>query len=98
MGVSWPWLLVAVDRGVRSLTVARRAQRAVRTSGENLLVVLLVMAPPSQELEPPAIPGRFRPNPKPSNKSLVIRKISPSLNVPTPASYSGDHASQCCHY
>src|SRR4030088_1913180 len=31
----------------------------VRTSGENLFVVLLVMAPPSQELEPPAIPGRF---------------------------------------
>jgi hypothetical protein len=24
-----------------------------------LFVVLLVMAPPSQELEPPAIPGRF---------------------------------------
>src|SRR5664279_3368576 len=32
----------------------------VRTSGENLFVVLLVMAPPSQELEPPAIPGRFK--------------------------------------
>jgi hypothetical protein len=31
----------------------------VRTSGENLFVVLLVMAPPSQELEPPANPGRF---------------------------------------
>jgi hypothetical protein len=27
--------------------------------GENLFVVLLVMAPPSQELEPPANPGRF---------------------------------------
>jgi hypothetical protein len=25
-----------------------------------LFVVLLVMAPPSQELEPPAIPGRFK--------------------------------------
>jgi hypothetical protein len=25
------------------------------------VVVLLVMAPPSQELEPPAIPGRFIP-------------------------------------
>src|SRR5512140_3705519 len=31
----------------------------VRTSGENLFVVLLVMAPSSQELEPPANPGRF---------------------------------------
>lgn len=30
-----------------------------RTSGENLFVVLLVMAPSSQELEPPANPGRF---------------------------------------
>ncbi|MER8376831.1 hypothetical protein, partial [Mesorhizobium sp. M1406] len=29
-------------------------------SGENLLVVLLVMAPPSQELEPPINPGRFK--------------------------------------
>jgi hypothetical protein len=27
-----------------------------------LFVVLLVMAPPSQELEPPAILGRFMPN------------------------------------
>ncbi|MGY4319557.1 hypothetical protein ACVWW1_008884 [Bradyrhizobium sp. JR3.5] len=25
-----------------------------------MFVVLLVMAPPSQELEPPAIPGRFK--------------------------------------
>ncbi|RXH37030.1 hypothetical protein XH94_24345, partial [Bradyrhizobium zhanjiangense] len=32
-----------------------------RTSGENLFVVLLVMAPSSQELEPPANPGRFSP-------------------------------------
>ena len=30
-----------------------------RTSAENLFVVLLVMAPSSQELEPPANPGRF---------------------------------------
>ena len=31
-----------------------------RTSGENLLLVCLLMAPPSQELmEPPANPGRF---------------------------------------
>ncbi len=28
-------------------------------SGENLFVVVLVMAPSSQELEPPANPGRF---------------------------------------
>jgi len=31
-----------------------------RTSGENLFVVLLVMAPPSQELEPPTNPRRFK--------------------------------------
>src|SRR6202789_1429383 len=36
-----------------------RTARA-RTSEENLLVVLLVMAPPSQELKPPTNPGRFR--------------------------------------
>ena len=35
-----------------------RTARA-RTSEENLLVVLLVMAPPSQELEPPINPERF---------------------------------------
>ena len=29
-----------------------------RTSGENVFVVLLVMAPPPQELEPPTNPGR----------------------------------------
>lgn len=38
-----------------------RTARA-RTSGENLFVVLLIMAPLSQELEPPAIPGRFIPS------------------------------------
>jgi len=31
-----------------------------RTSGENLFVVLLIIAPSTQELEPPAIPGRFK--------------------------------------
>ncbi len=31
-----------------------------RTSGENLFVVLLVIAPHSQELEPPTNPGRFK--------------------------------------
>lgn len=31
-----------------------------RTSGENLFVVLLIMAPLSQKLEPPANPVRFR--------------------------------------
>lgn len=31
----------------------------VQTSGENLVVVLLMRAPPSQELEPPTIPGRI---------------------------------------
>src|SRR5262245_50892126 len=36
-----------------------RTARA-RTSGENLLLVCFVMAPPSQELEPPLNPGRFR--------------------------------------
>ncbi len=44
---------------------------AAADSGENLFVVLLVMAPLYQELEPPAIPGRFRPTNAavPSDKS-----------------------------
>src|ERR1700722_14407146 len=37
-----------------------RTARA-RTSEENLFVVLLVIAPPSQELEPPINPERFNP-------------------------------------
>jgi hypothetical protein len=40
------------------MNIASRTARW-RTSGENLFVVLPVMAPPSQELEPPANPGRF---------------------------------------
>ncbi|MFA6032203.1 MAG: hypothetical protein WC889_04810, partial [Myxococcota bacterium] len=36
-----------------------RTARA-RISGENLFVVLLIQAPPSQELEPPTIPVRFK--------------------------------------
>jgi hypothetical protein len=32
-----------------------------RTSGENLFVVLLMMLHPTQELEPPANPARFKP-------------------------------------
>ncbi|WP_246015989.1 IS3 family transposase, partial [Azospirillum griseum] len=32
------------------------------TSAENLFVVLLIVAPPSQELEPPTIPARFKPD------------------------------------
>ncbi|SIS78693.1 hypothetical protein SAMN05878426_1041, partial [Phaeovulum vinaykumarii] len=31
-----------------------------RTSGENLFVVLLMMLHPTQELEPPAKPARFK--------------------------------------
>lgn len=37
-----------------------RTARA-RTPGENLFMVLLIQAPPSQELELPTIPGRFNP-------------------------------------
>ena len=49
-----------------------RAARA-RTSEENLLVVLLVMAPPSQELEPPINPERFI---RPTDDVLSISKAS----------------------
>jgi hypothetical protein len=42
-----------------SLSSTSRIARS-RTSGENLFVVLLMMAPPPQELSPPANPGRFK--------------------------------------
>src|SRR5271156_6437107 len=60
-------ILGAIDRIVAqrdgcscSCSRTRRTAR-LRTSGENLFVVLLMAAPPSQELEPPANPGRFTP-------------------------------------
>ena len=59
-------LFVAEQQGARELKgVSERVQlfrtARARTSEENLLVVLLIMAPPSQELEPPINPERFRP-------------------------------------
>ena len=51
----------AAQRDTCSLSCSKTIRTArARTSGENLFVVLLVMAPLSQELEPPAIPGRFK--------------------------------------
>ncbi|MEP4445057.1 MAG: hypothetical protein ABJ059_16665, partial [Hyphomicrobiales bacterium] len=41
-----------------SLSRTRRTARS-RTSAENLFVVLLMVLHPTQELEPPANPGRF---------------------------------------
>ena len=46
-------------RGVPARVIQNIRTARSRTSGENLFVVLLVMAPSSQELEPPANPGRF---------------------------------------
>ncbi|WP_233557135.1 hypothetical protein, partial [Gemmobacter lutimaris] len=42
-----------------SLSRTKRTARS-RTSGENLFVVLLMMLHPTQKLEPPANPARFR--------------------------------------
>ncbi|MBV2150163.1 hypothetical protein KRZ98_18165, partial [Sphingobium sp. AS12] len=42
----------------RCSTTIRTARS--RTSGENLLVVLLITDAPSHKLEPPGNPGRFR--------------------------------------
>src|SRR5262245_8245070 len=52
--------MIAANRDECSPSWSRiiRTARA-RTSGENLLLVCFVMAPPSQELEPPLNPGRF---------------------------------------
>src|SRR6476620_4880239 len=53
--------VTAAQRDGCSLASSRTIRTArARTSGENLFVVLLVMAPSSQELEPPANPGRFK--------------------------------------
>jgi hypothetical protein len=41
------------------LSKTKRTARS-RTSGENLFVVLLMMLHPTQKLEPPANPARFR--------------------------------------
>ncbi|WP_343794952.1 hypothetical protein, partial [Sphingomonas trueperi] len=44
----------------------------VRTSGENLFVVLLVIGPSSQELGPPTNPARFTRAPMLTPKVLII--------------------------
>ena len=46
-------------RRVFRLVIQHHPYARARTSGENLFVVLLVIAPSSQELGPPAKPGRF---------------------------------------
>ena len=64
-GVYWKPVLAAIDkiacrRDVCSASWSSTIRTArARTSGENLFVVLLVSAPPSQELEPPTNPGRI---------------------------------------
>jgi hypothetical protein len=44
---------------VLPLVLQYHPDRSLATSGENLFVVLLVIAPPSQKLEPPKNPERF---------------------------------------
>jgi hypothetical protein len=44
-----------------SIGIHNHSNRTARTFGENLFVVLPVMAPFSQEEEPPANSGRFSP-------------------------------------
>jgi hypothetical protein len=52
--------MIAAHRDGCSPSWSRTIRTArARTSGENLLLVYFVMAPPSQELEPPINPGRF---------------------------------------
>ena len=47
--------------------------RPLRTSGENFrIVVSLLIAPPSQILEPPAFPGAFQHVDAPMNISVVL--------------------------
>lgn len=63
---AWTWYvdgaieLIATHSEAWSTPWSRTVRTArSRTSSENLLVVLLVIAPPSQGLEPPANPRRF---------------------------------------
>jgi hypothetical protein len=48
---------------------------APRSSGEDLFVVLFDMAPPSQELEPSANPGRFT---APAKEALALQRPLPN--------------------
>src|SRR5690606_40721231 len=62
-----------------------------RTSGENLFVVLLIEDPSSQELGPPAIPGRFIPASSPNTRNrqnsnrerdrTSLRQTAPSSKI-----------------
>ncbi len=57
--------------GAIPLVIDHRTARS-RTWDANLFVVFLVMATPSQELEPPTDPGRFNQN----AHKLVLKRIS----------------------
>jgi len=47
------------SRRVLALVIQNHPHRTGASSGQNLFVVLFVIAPPSQELEPTTILGRF---------------------------------------
>jgi hypothetical protein len=57
-----------------SCSSANRTARSC-SSRENVFVVLFVMAPPSQELEPPANPGRFT---APAKEALALQRPLPN--------------------
>lgn len=70
------------NRAHASWSKTIRTARA-RTSGENLFVVLLITAPPSQELEPPTIPVPFKPPMLfPANSAQEIDSIGISCGAP----------------
>src|SRR6478736_5553951 len=80
----------AAQREACSPSCSRTIRTArARTSGENLFVVLLVMAPSSQELEPPANPGRFTYNMEDVlDAERLLAVIAPLIDVPV-ALYRG---------
>ena len=47
-------------RRVIALVIQHHPYRSLADFRRNLFVVLLILAPPSQELEPPALPGAFK--------------------------------------
>jgi hypothetical protein len=82
------WIVAQRDGCSCSCSRTTRTAR-LRTSSENLFVVLLMAAPPSRELEPPANPGRstssfLRTSPiSPSASSLSSTRTIPSRPSPS---------------
>ena len=74
------------DRSIKSSQKNRffEVSARARTSGENLFVVLLVMAPSSQEFGPPTNTGRFNPrfSYRAENVVATLERVCAKLGIP----------------